>query len=136
MLWASVDNGTVQRAVGMNHQMSVHVVVPITVVSRSNVREHWAKRHARDLDHKLAVLGALNKQRKPPGPWGVGLKRYGSRSMDDDNLRGALKAVRDAVAKWLGADDGPSSPIWWGYSQATCPRKNARVEITITWEEQ
>ena len=42
----------------------------------------------------------------------VRLVRLGARALDTDNLAGALKAVRDAVAAWLGVDDGPGGLVW------------------------
>ena len=34
------------------------------------------------------------------------------RDMDDDNLANALKPLRDAIADWLGVDDGDKSLRW------------------------
>ena len=34
---------------------------------------------------------------------------------DDDNVRAMCKAIRDAIAKWFGVDDGPSGPLRWEY---------------------
>jgi hypothetical protein len=39
-------------------------------------------------------------------PVDVHLTRYASRALDSDNLVGSMKHVRDAVAHWLGIDDG------------------------------
>jgi hypothetical protein len=38
------------------------------------------------------------------------------RALDDDNLQGALKPLRDAIAGTLGIDDGDSR-IHWEYGQ-------------------
>jgi len=48
-----------------------------------------------------------------------------------DNLRGALKAVRDQVATWLGVDDADPR-VTWEYGQAVDgrPRYQAvRIEV-------
>jgi hypothetical protein len=37
---------------------------------------------------------------------------YRKRLLDDDNLVGSLKPIRDAVAKWLGVDDGDKRVRW------------------------
>lgn len=37
--------------------------------------------------------------------------------LDDDNLAGGCKALRDAVARWLGIDDGDVR-VEWRYQQA------------------
>jgi hypothetical protein len=34
------------------------------------------------------------------------------RDMDDDNLAASLKPLRDAIADWLGVDDGDKSLRW------------------------
>ena len=40
-----------------------------------------------------------------PLPIVVTLARLGGKAMDSDNLQGACKALRDAVAKLVGVDD-------------------------------
>lgn len=46
----------------------------------------------------------------------VTLTRVGPRTLDTDNLAGALKGVRDGVADALGIDDGDPR-ITWCYDQ-------------------
>jgi len=61
----------------------------------------------------------------------VRLERVAPRALDDDNLRGALKAVRDAVAEALGIDDADPR-VRWQYGQAVDgrPRFQAvRIQI-------
>lgn len=83
------------------------LVVPVRTVSESNVRTHWSKRHARVRDQRkvtdalLRTTFGLCQQ----APVCVRLVRIAPRELDDDNLRGALKAVRDSVAAWVGLDD-------------------------------
>ncbi len=59
----------------------------------------------------------------------VTLTRVAPRMLDDDNLQGACKGVRDAVAKLLGVGDGPAGPLAWGYAQAR-GKPALGVEIT------
>lgn len=77
-----------------------------------NARAHWsatAKKRARE----RAVIGAaLRGITKPAGPWRVVITRAGPRAMDDDNRTAAAKGTRDAVAAWLGIDDGDDSVRW------------------------
>jgi hypothetical protein len=40
-----------------------------------------------------------------------------SNGLDDDNLTGALKGVRDAVAQWLEVDDRDRSRVRYVYEQ-------------------
>ena len=52
-------------------------------------------------------------------PCDVLLTRIGpSNGLDDDNLAGALKGVRDAVAEWLGVDDRKRNVVRYSYAQA------------------
>lgn len=51
-----------------------------------------------------------------------------SNGLDDDNLVGAMKAARDAVAEWLGVDDGHPS-VQYRYAQRRGPWG---IEITST----
>ena len=62
----------------------------------------------------------------------VTLTRIAPRKLDCDNLRGALKAVRDGVADWLGVDDG-SERITWKYAQERGKPKwhSVRVEVAM-----
>ena len=67
----------------------------------------------RQYGHCLEELRSAGKVR-------VLLVRMSPRKLDDDNLRGAMKAVRDAIAAWVGIDDG--SARWeWCYGQRKGP---------------
>ncbi len=44
-----------------------------------------------------------------------------STGLDDDNLPGSLKAVRDSVAKWLGVDDRLRDVVGYVYEQKRGP---------------
>lgn len=50
-----------------------------------------------------------------------------SNGLDDDNLRSALKAIRDGLADGLGVDDGDPS-VTWEYDQRRGPY-GVEVEI-------
>ena len=41
--------------------------------------------------------------------------------LDDDNLSGSLKGVRDAVAAWLGVDDRDRTRVRYVYEQQRAP---------------
>ena len=98
------------------------LVVALTVkglrlVSAANAREHWTSRAERSRDTRGVVSEALRAHPPPPGPWAVAITRSGPVALDTDNLAGSAKALRDAVAEWLGVDDGPTSPVRWEYGQ-------------------
>lgn len=91
----------------------------VTVVAKGlrldatpNARAHWsttAKKRARE----RAVIGAaLARVTRPAGPWRVVITRVGPRVLDDDNRTASAKGVRDAIAAWLGIDDGDDSARW------------------------
>ena len=71
-----------------------------------NGRAHWtatAKKRARE---RQVITAALARVTKPAGPWRVTITRIGPRPMDDDNRTASAKGCRDAIAAWLGVDDG------------------------------
>jgi hypothetical protein len=62
----------------------------------------------------------------------IGMTRIGQKKLDDDNVRGALKAIRDGIADALGTDDG-SECLSWAYAQETDRlMQGVRITITIT----
>jgi hypothetical protein len=99
-------------------EFEISLTLPVTVVSEMNRRDHWAvrkKRFDKQADVLFRGIVALAWYDQVHGylwPWRfpvmVKLTRLYNRgpAMDDDNLRGAFKAVRDAIAEWAGVDDG------------------------------
>jgi len=105
--------------------MIVHL--PITTVSESNRRDHWrvkAKRAKaqRQMAAMLVPRCCL--------PCVVTLTRISPRMLDDDNLRGALKHVRDGVADRLGIDDRDPR-VEWRYAQRKGKQKAVEVELGV-----
>ena len=106
--------------------------------STSNKREHWGTRADRSKRERNAVAlmlkpkinnGGLGKTRLV-----VLLTRVAPHELDDDNLRGALKAFRDGVATALRVDDR-SPLVRWDYAQRKGDQPNLyEVEILISWE--
>lgn len=70
------------------------------VVARRRRREH------------ATITAALRGITPPAGPWRVTITRVGPRAMDDDNRTASAKGVRDALAAWLGIDDGDECAAW------------------------
>lgn len=66
-----------------------------------------------------------------PNFFRVTLIRISAGELDTDGLAGALKAVRDEVAAWLGIDDSARSPASWRYGQQRGPRGVRAVRIEI-----
>jgi hypothetical protein len=63
-------------------------------------------------------------------PCVVTFTRLSAGELDDDNLAGSCKAVRDGVADWLGVDDRDKR-VQWRYSQGRCPRGHFGVNVRI-----
>jgi hypothetical protein len=96
--------------------------VDMRTVPGMNVREHWRARARRVKAERQAVAWMLVGVPKPALPCVVTLTRTApSNGLDDDNLAGALKAVRDQVAAWLGVDDKHSDRVRYICTQRRGP---------------
>ena len=97
--------------------------LPYRLVAEVNAREHWRKKAYRAKKQRegacIETANALLAQklwiiRKP---YEVRIVRLGPRRMDNDNLVGSAKHVRDGIADALGVDDGDESVVRWVYGQ-------------------
>lgn len=106
------------------------ILIPIKTVSEMNVRCHWAQRAWRAKQHRLAgfVMTPAHEV-----PCVVTMTRLSPGELDDDNIRSALKGLRDGIADRLGVKDNDKR-VRWVYEQAKCRRGEygVRVEITPT----
>lgn len=109
----------------------IAVTIPIRTRSTLNQREHWATRAKRTKSHRQAAKLAWRRARPPPLPVRVLLVRVAPRALDGDNLQGALKAVRDGVADWLGVDDRDPR-IRWEYEQLRGKPGEYAVRIEVS----
>ena len=110
---------------------SVSVWLPIRIHSEANRREHYHAVARRKRSQQLMVsmgLMTLQKQVRAWPAWRVTLHRRGKRMLDDDNLQGGFKAVRDAVARVIGVDDADKR-IKFDYSQDTGKEYLVRIGI-------
>lgn len=113
--------------------LTIFVTVPVEIRSEANLRQHWRVKYARTKAQKDVVAWCFQSVRKPIKPTSivVTITRVGGRRLDTDNLAGGCKAVRDAVARWIGIDDGDSR-YTFVYAQRNGKTKCA--EIHIAWE--
>lgn len=107
--------------------------IPVKTYSKANARKHnfgnasaakkerWATRLA-----WKSELGAW----KPQLPCRVTMVRVAPRRLDDDNLAGALKCVRDELAALIGVDDRDKGVLWRA-SQARGKPKEYAVRVTL-----
>lgn len=110
--------------------------VPVRTVSEMNNagRGHWILRHKRFSAQKDAVTKCCDAYLFRDAiklPCVVRLTRISAGTLDDDGLRSALKAVRDAIAKWLGVDDGKTELVRYQYDQEPGKRKEYGVRVTV-----
>jgi len=114
----------------------IDVTFECDTVNGCNQREHWGTRARRARTQRAKTSAALAGRVIPPGPWEVRLTRHGKRALDGDGLQSALKSARDEVARFLGEDDSPSSPVVWSYSQARWDGPpQVRIRIRSTGKE-
>lgn len=115
---------------------TVELTIPTHLPSRANERLHWSKRkHLSRFQRDMAYIctrEALNPERRLRLPGIVTLTRISPRLLDDDNLRGAFKSIRDGIADAFHVTDAPGGPIAWKYAQRK--GKLSRVEIKIEGE--
>lgn len=98
------------------------LAVPMRTERGMNAREHPMSRHRRVKAEKDVIAWELVNAQRPPIPCTCLLTRVApSKGLDDDNLAGALKSVRDAVADWLGVDDARRELVRYRYTQTRGP---------------
>ena len=105
--------------------MIVHL--PIATVSESNRRDHWQVKRKRAKAQRTMAATLVPRFGLPCV---VTLTRISPRALDDDNLRGALKHVRDGVADRLGIDDRDPR-VEWRYAQRKGAVKAVEVELGV-----
>ena len=116
---------------------SFRVMASIRTVSAANAREHWAVKAKRNKTERTAIRAYFGScppsLRLTDADLTVSFTRFGKRLLDDDNLAGSFKAIRDEVAACLERDDGPKAGIRWVYSQQTA--KDYWIEIEVKADE-
>jgi hypothetical protein len=114
---------------------AIRIELAIATPSVANLREHWAKRAKRARDQReQAFFGLWNGSRgrymgrDAKMAHVIKLTRVSPRKLDDDNLRGALKAIRDGVASALGFRDDSDPTLTWEYAQEK-GKPAVRIEV-------
>lgn len=107
--------------------MTHSLILPIQTKGPNGSHGHWsvlARRRKRERSWARQACPRLSP------PCTVTLTRLSAGTLDDDNLRGALKGVRDGVADALGVPDNDPR-VRWAYAQARCPRGQYGVRIDL-----
>lgn len=106
------------------------ITIPMRLPSAANLREHWRVRHRRTKEQRTLVTMFLGSRTPPAFPLTVRLTRIAPRALDGDNLQSAFKAIRDAVAAWIGVADNHAG-IVWEYGQAKGKAKEYGILIGV-----
>lgn len=114
------------------------ITMPIHTVSENQYRGmHRMVKHAKTKTQRENVRLLLRQLRAVPRVVGgqpnryeVKLVRISPGELDDDNVRGAMKAIRDEVAEWIGLDDRDPL-IVWKYGQEKADRGTAGVRVEV-----
>lgn len=87
--------------------------------------------------HEQVIMVLRSKFGAPPSPpLTVTITRIAPCELDDDNVVGSAKGVRDSVAKWLGVDDRTKrSGVAWRYEQTRGRPREYGVGIRIERRE-
>jgi hypothetical protein len=122
----------------------VVVTLPLKTVSEMNMREHWAPKSRRAAQARMiakwscsAPLCHLREGLAKGYTAGVvvTLTRIAPRALDDDNLRSALKAVRDGVTDALGLACDRDARLTWAYAQERGRPKEYAVRVVVSRRE-
>lgn len=106
------------------------ILLPIKTVAGLNAREHWRKRSERVRRERMCAKLLVKHAERPELPVRVTMTRLSAGTLDDDNLQGACKAIRDGIADAYGvADNDPR--IRWEYDQERCKRGEFGVLVEL-----
>lgn len=105
------------------------VFVPLRTVSEANAHEHWRVRQRRaKRQRNAATLFVRVGYDRLTLPATIRLTRYGKGQLDDDNLAGSFKHIRDGIADAFGVDDRDKR-YTWVYRQERSKFYGVRIEI-------
>jgi hypothetical protein len=115
--------------------MVIEFTAPVRIESEANTRCHWAARKKRFDEQRMVTRCAMRNCGTHPGfvigrNATVTLTRVGPRRLDDDNLAGGFKAVRDEIARILNVDDGDPR-VTWRYEQERGAPKQYAIRVKI-----
>jgi len=107
----------------------IDITIPIRTVNPTNNRQHWRVVWQRSKKQREVVFHAVHGE-YPTMPAIVTMTRISTGTLDDDNLRPALKSIRDGIADAFGVPDNDPR-IEWRYVQAKGKRGEHAVRIKI-----
>lgn len=116
-------------------RVTVVLLPGLKLVSLANQREHWRTRAKRAKGHRsvtLLLTRAALRHEVIRFPLSVVITRIAPRALDDDNLAGAAKSVRDGVADALGIDDRDPR-VKWAVAQRRGGKGEYGAEVVLSW---
>ena len=107
-------------------------ILPIKTSNPTNGSHgHWSKqariRKAQRAETRLHLRNLIAVQ----FPVVIELTRIAPRELDDDNLRPALKSIRDGVTDALGLTDDRDKRLTWEYGQRKGKPRQYAVDVKI-----
>lgn len=114
---------------------AIELTLPVRLVSLLNARENWRAKAARAKAQRSTARNAMFQIRDAvPNAFSlrVTITRIAPRELDDDNLAGSGKHVRDGIADALGIDDRDPRVKWLYAQRKGKPREYAchvRIEV-------
>lgn len=128
--------------------------LPLKTVSEMNCFEHWTVKSKRHRQQQFFIRQLMARETSEvPLPCVIILTRCSRQGLDDDNLVGAFKWIRDELSELLlphksktyvkdgkvlrlkgRADSDPS--IEWRYAQEKSKRTGIRIEIQPKKQQQ
>lgn len=105
----------------------------IVTVSEANAHTHRRARQKRAKAQRGLAALVIGQQRPRP-PCTVTMTRVSTMQLDDDNLAGALKHIRDGIADAMGINDRDKR-VTWKCEQKKGARGERAVEIEIVERE-
>lgn len=108
------------------------IFLPIKTKPGLNAREHWRARASRTKSEREAAHLAFKATMRHGSalPCTITLVRLSAATMDDDNLPGAFKAIRDGIADALGVKDN-NPAVTWRYDQRKCKHGEFGIIIEV-----
>lgn len=119
--WANTYQYHYARAARVKKEKAM---VGLALLSASNARMVFS-----EVNHETRSISFRGEKPDLTTTGQVHFTRVAPKELDSDNLASAFKAIRDAVAKFIGVSDAPSGGINWTYSQEKSKVYGVRIEF-------
>jgi len=107
----------------------IDIVIPIRTYSGLNDRVHWRTKARRARNERSSAFMFFPAGMVSELPFVVTMIRRSPGTLDDDNLRGSLKAIRDGIADKIGIKDNDPR-VSWRYGQERSKTFSVLASVT------